>query len=78
MTLLLVGQDLLEHVEGVVEEIQCAAQRRVELLHRLADAAFLTKTPKFPMLLLEERLLGIQHQVVNGQHDDSFTGNERP
>lgn len=58
----------LEDAERFVEQIRRAGQGDLELLHRFFPAAFTLERLEPLVLFLEDRLLRIEDQVIEGTH----------
>lgn len=72
------GTSLLNHalqqLDGFVQKIHGAAQRDLELLHRLRPASFPPEKLKPAMLFIEDGLFCIEHKTISRAHVPTSDG----
>ena len=58
----------LKQLQRFVQQIGRTAQCDVELLHCFRPSSFLLERPKPSVLLIEDGLFGIQHEIIHCAH----------
>ena len=63
------GKGLLEEAQRVIQEIGGAGHRDLKLFQSFGPAALPMKNLKFAVLIIEDGLLGIEHQTIDSIHE---------
>jgi hypothetical protein len=61
-------KDFVKNPEGLVQKICCATQGYMNLLESLLQSSFLVKHLKTTMMFIQNRLLCVEHQIIDGRH----------
>jgi hypothetical protein len=59
---------LVHKIERVIQDIIRAIHSDVKLHHGLVQASLLVQHLKLAMMLIENGVLGVQHQAIGGSH----------
>ena len=62
------NKSFVEDSERLIEEVCCTAQGDVNLLESLFPSPFLVEGLKTSMVLIQDRLLRIQHETIESCH----------
>ena len=60
--------DALQKRGGFIQEVRCTTERHLELSHRFRPSSFPLQQLKSAVLLIQNGLLGIEHEVIDGAH----------
>ncbi|MGH7146901.1 MAG: hypothetical protein ACREIJ_03245 [Nitrospiraceae bacterium] len=62
------NKSFVEDSEQLIEEVCCTAQSDVNLLESLFPSPFLVEGLKTSMMIIQDRLLRIQHKTIDWGH----------
>ncbi len=69
-------EGFLKHSDRFMKEVCCTGERDVNLLERLFPSSFLVEGLKTAVMLIQDRLLRLQHQTIDRGHDASHSCDE--